>query len=499
VPTSVPMGLHSRHLLTAFVVAACAGAVAAPAAMAGWTRTQAIEPGVNPVLSFGPAGDAAIGSTVFSPCGDAVGTYIAVRPARGEFGPPASLGRRQGNCGDWPGLLAIALPADGATAALFGPLGADEQPIDAFVRARGAGGFGAAQQLVPLGNAGGDAGLPNATAVVDTASGEVVEVGEDDDGNVSTATLAPGSNRFTISGRAPAGLTDSDIVELATDGAGGTFMAGDGNNGCTVAAYRPAHGAFATRYRSTVCGDRLRSVVQGIAAAGNGYAALLSENTDETGTGTSSLLIQVGRFGRFRAPVVLSSVLGTPFGVAAGRNGAATVAWTGCTPGAVVNDLLTLHSCNVYAETGTVTGGFTGQPAVIAPSAPGVGLDAIVADRAVAVQRCARHRRCTIAVAVARRGGGFGPLQRLTTNGRRLVALQADGRGDLLVAWSNYRGVLYAAIKAVSARRLGPPHRLSGMGVNPATATAAFGPDGEAVVAWSQSGETSAAVYSLRR
>ena len=334
------MRIRLRYLLTTLVAAACAGAVGASPAMAGWTASRAVEPGVDPVLAFGPSGDAAIGSTVFSSCHDVVGTYLTLRPVGGAFGPAVSLAPRHGNCGSFPGLLAIAMSSDGATAALFGPLGADEQPIDAFVRARGAGGFGPPQQLVPLGNANGDDPLPNATAVLDTARGEVVEVGEDDATRVSTATLAPGSTHFTVSPRAPAGLESSDFIELATDGAGGTFMAGDGNNGCTIVAYRPARGAFATTYRSTVCGDRLRSVVQGIAATGDGYAALLSESLDETGTGTSSLLIQVGRFGRFSAPFVLSSVVGRPFGLATGRDGAATVAWTGCAPGPVVNDLL---------------------------------------------------------------------------------------------------------------------------------------------------------------
>ncbi len=336
------MRIRLSYLLTTLVAVTCAGAVGASPAMAGWTASRAVAPGVDPVLAFGPSGDAAIGSTVFSSCHDVVGTYLTLRPVRGAFGPAVSLAPRHGNCGDWPGLLAIALPSDGATVALLGPLGADEQPIDAFARARGAGGFGAPQQLVPLGNANGDDPLPNATAVLDTARGEVVEVGEDDATHLSTATLEPGSTHFTVSPHAPAGLTNSDFIELATDGAGGAFMAGDGSNGCTTVAYRPAYGAFSTTYRSAVCGDKLRNVVQGIAATGDGYAALLSESLDETGTGTSSLWIQVGRFGRFRAPVLLSSVVGRPFGVATARDGAATVAWTGCTPGPVLNDLLTL-------------------------------------------------------------------------------------------------------------------------------------------------------------
>lgn len=86
----------------------------------------------------------------------------------------------------------------------------------------------------------------------------------------------------------------------------------------------------------------------------------------------------------------------------------------------------------------------------------------------------------------------------ITANGRQLLKLQSDDRGDLLLVWSNERGVLYAATRAVGARRLSTAHRLSESGVNPGTVAAAFGPRREAIVAWSQSGRTLASVYSLR-
>ncbi len=101
-------------------------------------------------------------------------------------------------------------------------------------------------------------------------------------------------------------------------------------------------------------------------------------------------------------------------------------------------------------------------------------------------------------MALARADRQFSQPQAITANGHRLLELKSDDHGDLLLVWSNDRGVLYAATKASGARRLSIPHRLSGSGVNPGTVTAAFGPHGEAIVAWSRSGPTIASVYSTK-
>lgn len=206
--------------------------------------------------------------------------------------------------------------------------------------------------------------------------------------------------------------------------------------------------------------------------------------------GPDTLFVQVGRFGRFGAPNLLSSDLLSGFGVVTDRDGSATVAWRGCTAGN--------QGCGVYGEQGSVYSGFAGQPTLIQASAANVRLSGLVADGAVAVRRCAAHRRCTISVALARPDREFTHPQAITANGRQLLELQSDDHGDLLLVWSNERGVLYAATRAFGARRLSAPHRLSESGVNPGTVAAAFGPRGEAIVAWSQSGRTIASVYSSR-
>ncbi len=482
------------------LIAVCGGGLAAAPASAAWSAAKVIEPGVDPIVAFGPSGAAAIGASVNSSCGGIVATHVVLHPAHGMFGRPATLGRKRGKCGDWPGLLAIALSKSGSTVALFGPIGSDEQPIDAFVRPLHASRFTAPQRLAPLGNASNDAVVPNTTTVVDTTRGEVVEAATDDAGKVSTAALAPGRTRFSVARHGPAHLTQTGDLEMATDGAGGTFLAGEGDpGGCATVAYRPVHGSFATRHRTDYCGRQKANIAMRVAAAGRGYAALLSENIDYSSRSPDQLLIQVGRYGRFGVPTQLSPALafhGSPFGSASDRDGSVTVAWQGCTPGPIVQGVVTLHDCQVFGETGSIYTGFSGKPTLVEPNSPRTRLSGLVAEGAIAVHRCPRHQRCTIAVTLAGPDGDFGAPQQISAAGHNLLSLQGDGRGSLIIVWRDYGGALYAAVRSRSATRFGVPHRLSeagGTGV-----TAGFGPAGEAIVAWSHSGHTTASLYRER-
>ncbi len=489
----------TARVVSCLLLVACWGGIGAGPAVARWSAAKVIEQGRFPIVTFGPSGNAAIGAGQSSRDGSQiVATFLASRRPHRNFAAPQRFGPMPTDSAPNNGLRAIALPSDGATVALFGPpfdAGA-AQPINAFVEAPGASRFGAAQQIVKLGNATPDAQQTNTTTVVDTTRGEVVEAGLDDSSKLSTATLARGSRRFVVARRAPASLGSSDgPATLATDDAGGTFLAGDGVRGCTTVAYRPPRGRFRTTYQTSDCSVNTKNpnVVGGLAATGDGYATLLTENIGDVGTGPSTLLVQVGRFGRFGAPTLLSpDLLGLPpqFDIAIDRDGSATVFWRGCMPGK--------RDCGVYGEQGSVYSGFAGQPALIAAGAPNVRLSGLVADGAVAVQRCAAHRRCTIAVALVRADRQFSQPQAITAHGHRLLELKSDDHGDLLLVWSNDRGVLYAATKASGARTVSTPHRLSGSGVNPGTVTAAFGPHREAIVAWSRSGHTIASAYSTK-
>ncbi|MDQ2760607.1 MAG: hypothetical protein M3Y17_09320 [Actinomycetota bacterium] len=489
------------------LLVACWGAVSAGPAVAGWSAATPIEKGVDPILVFGPSGDAAIGSSVMHDGGSTIGaTFLARRAPHRKFGRPQRFGPVQdlSDAGS-VALKAIALPSDGAAAALFGSYSLG--PIKAFVQPRGARRFGAAQQIVKLGDVNGDTYQADTTTVVDTTRGEVVEAGQDSNSNLSTATLARGSTRFVVARSTPAGLTGTDIAMLATDAAGGTFLTGDGTRGCTTVAYRPPQGRFRTTYQTSDCTGNIptNNYVQGIVATGDGYAALLTVETANESSRTGGplkLFVQVGRFGRFSAPTLLSSDVplqtgpnATGFIIATDRDGSVTVGWFGCSAGN--------RDCGVYGEQGSVYGGFAGQPALLAADTPHVRLTGLGTASAVAVQRCAAHRRCTIGVALADRSRRFGQLQPITADGRlpftavgRGADLQSDSRDDLLLIWTNHRGIVYAATRSTRAHRFGPPHRLSGPGVNANTVTSAYGPRGEAIVAWSlHSGKTMAAVY----
>lgn len=487
----------TARVASCVLLVACWGAVSAGPAVAGWSAATPVEKGVDPILVFGPSGDAAIGSSVMHD-GDIGATFLARRAPHRRFGRPQRFGPVQdlGAAGT-VALQAIALPSDGAAAALFGSYSIG--PIKAFVQPRGARRFGAAQQIVKLGDANGDSYQADSTTVVDTTRGEVVEAGQDDSGNASTATLAKGSTRFVVTPTAPGQANVGQQLTLATDDAGGTFLTGE-YAGCPTVAYRPARGGFRIGYQASCA--TIFDAATGIAATGDGYAALLTKapttvgpfGPNEPGSGPNTLSVQVGRFGQFGAPTLVSSDFPDPpgfppnVGIAIDRDGSVTVAWNGCATGN--------QACGVYGKQGSVYTGFAGQPTLIAASAPHARL--LVADGAVGVQQCAAHRRCTIAVALARADRQFTRPQQIPANGGRLLALQSDDRGDLLVVWSTNRNVLYAATRASGGRRLSAPHRLSKPGAHPGAVTAAFGPRGEAIVAWSQSGRTIASVYASR-
>ena len=227
-----------------------------------------------------------------------------------------------------------------------------------------------------------------------------------------------------------------------------------------------------------------------IAATGDGYAALLTETAHPT---DNALYIQAGRFGRFGARHFLDTVPVTNssryLGVAADHDGTVTVGWMHCN--------VYGWGCAIYGAQDSVRGRFGPRELIAAKSnSPKVNVTGLVADDAVAVQRCRPHQRCTIGVALADRDGRFAPLQAITGDGR-LAQLQDDGHGDLLLVYTSHRRVVYAVTKTARAHHVSAPRQLSRPGVEPGSVSSAFGPRGEAIVAWSDSGQTMSAVYDL--
>lgn len=498
----------------AALAAGALGATATPA-LAGWSKPRALEPGTDPMIAVGPTGDEAVASNRWfqrNTANDGADMIRVVtrRPGR-AFGVPRRSVRVRATQvgGDTESLAGLAVSNAGTVGAVFAvdqrrSDGAMGEPVDALVLPRGAKRFARPQQIGKVGNAAADYEDPNETAIVSTARGELVEASIDDNGRSATAVLAPGHTRFAI--RQPASAQLESTALLAPDDAGGTFMAGlegdEDNLGCVTAAYRPAHGAFRTRYVTSPCSKHNPNREDGLVAAGRAGAALV---TDGEPHDQAALFVQVGRSGAFGTPAKLSTN-GIPLGVdgvndytaeerapggdgvAADRDGRVTTAWQGCTTG---TDACTTKG--IYAETGTISAGFTHGATLLAPSRKGTKLSGIVADGAVAWQRCAKGRPCTVSAALAA-GSGFGPPRTVTRNASELVGLYGDQRGDLMLVWVDKRGAVYAALRPASARGFGRSRRVAGPGVSRKTVTGAVGPGGHDIVAWSGHGKTSAVI-----
>ncbi len=485
----------TRAGLAGLVTAALAFAAPAAAAGAGWTSPQAVQPGVRPVLAFSPTGAAVLGSAL-TRHGRPSGAEIDRTDANASFAAtPQRLAAPSAGHGPEP-LAGLALSSHGELAASF----ADPtrpSPVLTRVGAPGATGFAPTQTLIHLGAGASGQATPDSLALLSTTAGEIVGAGSDDAGRLSTATLAGTPTRLRTR-PGPTGLSASDDYALATDPAGGTYLAGDGADGCSTVAFRPAHGTFTTTYRTGNCSSDTPNVFDAIAATGSGRAGVLSEDVSEAGTQASRLFIQVGVHGHLGAARQLGGALGGPVGLAADADGELTAEWTGCLSGPLIHGRLSLEHCSIDAATGSAASGFSAAAArgtTLMVATRGVTLSAATADRAVLVSRCTAPGRCGLDAFTARPGGGFRAAVSLARVGR-LIALSGDAHGDLLAVWLDAQGRLFAATGTAASGRWSRDHRLSAEPVSAADVSAAYGPRGAAIVAWSRGAETYAASYS---
>lgn len=473
-------------------------------AVADWMPAVSLDQGpapvVAPVVGFGPTGYAAVGfqtGAVASFDDGGALTYLARRPAGGGFGTAVPVAPP----GSTPAALqSVLLPGGGGTVLLFGPVADAQEPWSASVEPAGAQAFGAPQQLVGAMN-DPEAGNFPLVQLDGTARGEVVGAVRDEHGYVSSTVLAPGASRFR-SGPQLSRLYNTGDLGLAADGVGGAFLAGD-SGGCAGITYRRVGGGFGVVHQPRRCHS---ADGVGLAASGNGYAALATVYDDFR---RGHVAVQVGRPDSFGALHVLAttpyvvntSLLGPP---AEGERGALTVAWAACGS----QDM----GCSIAAASGSLHGGF-GRSQILAttPRTARAQLCGLLGAGTVAVQRCGPGRPGPISVAVANRNGRFGRLAPITADGQ-LQLLVGDARGDQLIVWTTHNGGLYAATRQAGAARFAARHRLSASGVrssafvsvpgcaqycpDAAEVNATFGPRGEVIVAWSLSaGATFAAVY----
>jgi hypothetical protein len=317
-------------------------------------------------------------------------------------------------------------------------------------------------------------------------------------GDIFGATLAPGATAFTQGNPLFTMGAGAGTETLTVDPHGDAWIASGGapeSTNCTAVAFRPAGGAgFTTTYEPPCPDNNTGLEVQGLAAGADATAAMVSQQPTANGR-QERLAVQVGRDGHFGRPIELdvvpmssSSPFLDPRGVVADRTGRFTVAWRHCSGAG--------SHCAIEAVTGTRTGRF-GKPQTVVPPTPRAAITAAVADGSIAVERCVKHRRCTLSISTIG-GRGRSGRPRVVATGVQLQDFIGDDHGDLLLLYRR-GGALWATPVHAGARRFGPSVRLSATVFEPnivSTVTAVYGPDNEAMVAWSGQGHTFAAVYS---
>jgi hypothetical protein len=493
-----------RTLITASLVAGLATAATAVATLSpaeaagsGW-QPPATLPGVDPLLGFGPTGTAAIVTTQYDvyQADNGGEVYLSVRRAHASFQPPIDVAPVSFGQNGQSEPAGVAPATNDATAILFdGSAQESDMPLDVEV-VTPAGAVEKPQELQSASFSGEVSGPAGQIAA--TADGGVV-LTDSDEGpdNIYGATLAPGATTLKQSRVLfELGAMAGDEA-LVTDPRGDAWITSAGaptSIDCAAVAFRPAGGgAFKDTYEPPCNNTAL--AVQGLAASGDGYAVMVTQQPTASGK-HERFAVQVGRYGHFGRPIELDTVPITnasafldPTGVVADRHGRYTVAWRHCN--------VSGWDCAIKAVTGTDAGRF-GKPQTVVAAAPTpkVSVTATLADGAIAMQRCVKKRPCILSVSTVRKDGRVG-RPRVIATGVQEQDFISDDHGNLLLLYS--RGsALYATARNAGATRFGRAIRLSTTAENPnviSTVTASYGPDNEAIVAWSGQGRTSAAVY----
>jgi hypothetical protein len=417
--------------------------------------------------------------------------------------------------------------------------------VSTFLAKRGAGGRFSSPVLL----ASGSAGVVNPFGLAFTSTGEIVALLHvfEDEGGPITSSGRPGSECCDQL----AGLLDSGhggpqvqalgplatypfAGELGPDPGFGLYSAG-------VALLPVAHGLLVFTGQGPVwklanaatqfdlLGDVGPSPLDrsnlSVAADGVGGAFAAWETSDETSVGvtgpvTVSVAYKAPGHG-FRTPVGTSlgpagSVLGPDFVspplIAAWGRGRADLVWVLETPtnrGEAGNARVWNQHLQI-AFRGRHGLGHPRTLAVVrhAPSVENLNANAILVDRkgapTIAWTDCTASS-CSVEVAISRRSKTVGTPQVLdhaatTSPG---VSIAGDRRGDEVAAWWSRRG-LKAAIRRAGSFRFGRPKLLlrqaapTDGGISTPPPGVAFGPRGEAIVAWiTDDGDLEADTYQL--
>jgi hypothetical protein len=433
----------------------------------------------GPVVAFDGSGGAGLAFV------DGVSTFLAERRPGGRFSSPLLLARGSGGVVN---PLELAFTKNGAAVGLLhvfddvgGPatsmgLSGSECCDQLAGLVRPARGSPAVQQLYGPYRGAGDSYSISGAALVPAAGGLLAFTGGSY-GPEGVWELGHGSTQFVRRSDLSTSAVGRSVVSVAGDGAGGVFATWETSVETSVSVTGPV--TVDVSYRSP------------------------------GGSFGRPLVTSLGPAGSVLGPDFVSPPL-----IRAWGRGRADLAWVLETP----TNQSDPGSARVWGQHLQVA--FRGRHglghprslAVVrhAPVVEGLTADAILVDRTgaptIAWTDCLPIR-CSVAVAVSRRAGTVGRAQLLDrdatfSNG---LAIAGDARGDEVAAWWSSRG-LKAAIRRAGDDNFGRSRLLLRQvapidgGLSTPSPYVAFGPRGEAIVAWiTDAGRLEAEVYTLPR
>jgi hypothetical protein len=433
----------------------------------------------RPVVAFDRSGRAGLAFV------DGVSTFLAERSPGGRFASPVLLA--PGSAGV-VNPLGLAFTKNGATVGLLHVFDDVGGPATSIGRSgseccdqlaglvRAAHGNRAVQRLYAPGPGAGDTYSISGAALLPVASGLLAFTGGSD-GPEGLWRLVNGTTQFERETDLSTSASGRSVVSVAADGAGGAFATWETSVETSVTVTGPV--TVDVAYQSP----------------GQSFGRPLQTS--------------LGSAGSVLGPDFVSPPL-----IAAWGRGRADLAWVLETP----TNQSDPGSARVWIQRLQVA--FAGRrglghPRTLAvlrhaPVVEDLTADAILVDRTgaptIAWTDC-NGITCSVEVAASPRAGTVGKAQLLDGHAsfHHGLSLAADGRGNEVAAWWSSRG-LRAAIRRAGEATFGRPRLLlrqiapSDGGLSTPPPYAAFGPRGEAIVAWiTDDGDLEAEAYRLPR
>lgn len=428
----------------------------------------------QPALTFDRSGTAGLAFV------DGVSTVLAERPPGGRFSSPVLLAAGSGGVVN---PLALAFPTNGETVALLHvfedvgrpPISHDSGPSECCDQlvglVRPAHGSPQVQTLRQLGPYQGPGGLYSAGATLLPVAGGLLAV----TGAGEVWELANGATEFDRLSDLTAIALGRSMMSVAADGVGGAFATWETSDETSVQVTGPV------------------TVYVAYKAPGHSFGPPVQT--------------PLGPAGSVVGPDFVSPPL-----IAAWGGGRAALAWVLETP-TNRSDSGSARVWNQHLQVAFRGRHHMGHPHTLAvvrhaPVVESLTADAILVDRTgaptLAWTDCTALT-CSVEVAVSRRAATVGKRQVLDRDATPWpgLSIAGDRRGDEVAAWWSSRG-LKAATRRAGSVRFGRAKLLLRQiapidgGLSTPPPDTAFGPRGEAIVAWlTDAGDLEADTYRL--